>query len=119
MSLRVYIGVVSVFVLLIVVVFAVLHLLLGALPILVVVYFMRRALKAGVLVASASGLEFTEYSALGNRPKPGGVLVVTWAEVAAADAAISTLHMAGRRIELGPFSRQFARAAVEHAGRGA
>ncbi|HEX3932977.1 MAG TPA: hypothetical protein VHW64_19985 [Nocardioides sp.] len=119
MSLWVYIPVVSIFVLLLVATFVVLHLLLGVLPILVVVYLMRRALKAGVLVATASGLEFTEYSALGNRPKPGGLLAASWGEVTAVDGTFAVVQMAGHRIELGPLGRQFARAVVEHAGRGA
>lgn len=119
MSLQVYSVVVSVFVGLVILGFLLLHLLVGVVPVLVVVYLMRRALKAGVLVATASGLEFTTYSPLGNRPQAGGVFAATWAEVTGDDGAVTVLQMAGRRIQLGPLSRQFARAALEHAGRGA
>lgn len=119
MSLRLYIAIAVVFVALIILGIVLFHLIVGVIPVLLVVFLMRRALKDGVLVATATGLEFTPYTAFGNRPKRDGVFSAPWGEVTGEDGPFAIFEMAGRRIQLGPLSRRFASAAVEHTGRGA
>lgn len=116
MSLQLYIAIVSAFVVLVGVSFVMFHVLVGALPILLLAFVMRRALADGALVATAHGLEFTPYSPLGGKPKGPG-FAAPWSEVTVTDGAFSACDLAGRTVQVGPFNRQFTRAALAYAGR--
>lgn len=119
MSLKVYLLIVGLVVALMVASFVAFHVLVGALPLLALAYFLRRAVARGLLVATASGLEFTAYTAFLSKPRADGGFSAAWSEVTVDEGAFTELRLAGRRLQVGPLSRQFARASAAHAGRGA
>jgi hypothetical protein len=119
MSLRLYVGIVAALIVLIIALFAVFHLVAGAIPILLIAFFLRRALADGALLATASGVEFTPYSALGSRPRSDGHVSASWVDVKVTDGAFSVLETADSHFQIGPLGRQFTRASLAYAGRGA
>ena len=120
MSLRIYVGIAAVLVVLIIVVLAVFQVIVGALPMLLIVFGLRRALGGGALLATATGVEFTPYPAFGSKPRTEGILHAGWADVTVTDGVFSVFEFSGRRIQVGPFGRPFTRAAsLASAGRGA
>jgi hypothetical protein len=116
MRLQVYLGIVAVLVVLVVAVLLAFHLLVGALPILLLGLGLRRALAGGVLVATETGVEFTPYSTFGSKPQPKDAFRAPWSEVAVTDGRFSAIRLTGRRVQVTPFHRQFTRACLARVG---
>lgn len=71
-------------------------------------------LRRGALVASASGLEFVPYDTSLRNPRPEQSFGAVWPQVQVQQGRVSTLRVAGRRVQVGPRNRAFAAAAAAY-----
>jgi hypothetical protein len=72
--------------------------------------FLRQRLRAGLLIATATGLQFTEFDARMRQPKPGTTVVVAWPDVTVEVGTVSRVRLGTRGIQLGPRNRALAEA---------
>lgn len=118
MPLQAYIAIVLVVVALIVLAFVLTKVIVGGLVVVLVVLLLRKAQRPGALLATAHGLEFVPYTVLASKPRDEGWFSAPWPLVTLDEGTFSVLQLDGRRVQLGPMNRAFARAAAAYAGGG-
>jgi hypothetical protein len=117
MSLLAYCAIAGVFVVAIIVVLLSYQVVVG-LPIFLVGVAMRRALRSGVLLATSTGVEFTPVGSVGAKARTTDRMVAAWSEVSLTEGVVSVIRVGDHKIQVGPFNREFARAAAAYAGNG-
>jgi hypothetical protein len=118
MSLRLYAAIATVLSILLIVSAFALHGAYGVVPMLLIVYFLRRSLATGALVATTRGLIFTPYPVYGTRPRTAESFGALWSDVTVQDGPFGVLMLGGRKVQVGPFRRAFTTAASRRAAEG-
>lgn len=75
-----------------------------------------KRLGMGLLVATATGLEFVPLDGPGRTPRVEGTLAAPWTEVEVAPAWVSIVTVGENRVQVGPRHRDFVAAAAARAG---
>ncbi len=64
----------------------------------------------GILRATDDGVVFLPYAGALSSPRPDQAIASTWGDLRVEEGAVSSVWVAGRRVQLGPRNRDFARA---------
>lgn len=72
-------------------------------------------LKPGLVIATETGVEYTQFDPRMRKAKPETTVSAPWSEVHLTLGGISRLQIGERSIQLGPRSREFATAAAARA----